>query len=118
MRRPALVAAAVLLASCGSSAKVASNASAPASPPQSASASSGPDTSGKVSPSPASTAKAAKPTAESDLVTPVITGPDAAVVGSPLPVVPAVDLHTGKVVRLDWLLPGDKPVLIWFWAPH
>jgi hypothetical protein len=51
-------------------------------------------------------------------MTPVITGPDAAVVGSPLPVVPAVDLHTGKVVRLDWLLPGDKPVLIWFWAPH
>jgi hypothetical protein len=100
MRRSALVAAVVLLASCGGSAKVASNASAPTSTGSSSSVTTTatPDGTG--------------------VLTPVITGPDAAVVGSPLPVVPTVDLHTGKIVRLDWLLPGDKPVLVWFWAPH
>jgi hypothetical protein len=98
--RSALVAVAFVLASCGGSTQTSSNAVTP--------------TTTAAAPATSSTATT-DPTA---LMTPIITGPDAPVVGSPLPVVAAVDLHTGNIVRLDWLVPGDKPVLVWFWAPH
>ena len=50
--------------------------------------------------------------------TPRVSGPIEMPTDPLLPAVAAVDLHTGDVIRLDWLLPSDKPVLLWFWAPH
>jgi hypothetical protein len=29
-----------------------------------------------------------------------------------------VDVATGGTVALASLLPADKPVLVWMWAPH
>lgn len=37
---------------------------------------------------------------------------------SPLPVVDVHDLETGELVPLAAELPADRPVLVWFWAPH
>lgn len=37
---------------------------------------------------------------------------------SPLPAVDVVDVATGETVALAGLLPADKPVLVWMWAPH
>lgn len=37
---------------------------------------------------------------------------------SPLPDVQVVDVSTGQPVRLNGLIPSDKPTLVWFWAPH
>ncbi len=38
--------------------------------------------------------------------------------GSPLPAVDVADLHTGEPASLAAQLPADKPLLVWFWAPH
>ena len=44
--------------------------------------------------------------------------PDAAV-GSPLPEVTVRQLNgDGGFVQLKNELPSDKPLLVWFWAPH
>jgi hypothetical protein len=37
---------------------------------------------------------------------------------SPLPKVKVRDLASGQLVDLSTLLPGDKPLAIWFWAPY
>mgnify|MGYP006269686655 CR=1 FL=1 len=37
---------------------------------------------------------------------------------SPLPRVRVRDLASGQLVDLSTLLPGDKPLAIWFWAPY
>ena len=37
---------------------------------------------------------------------------------SPLPVIDVTDVKTGEPVALASLLPADKPVLVWMWAPH
>jgi hypothetical protein len=37
---------------------------------------------------------------------------------SPLPAVEVRDLGTGASADLAGLLPADRPLLIWFWAPH
>lgn len=37
---------------------------------------------------------------------------------SPLPAVDVVNIATGETVALAGLLPADKPVLVWMWAPH
>lgn len=37
---------------------------------------------------------------------------------SPLPDVTVLDAGTGADVALAGLLPADRPLLIWFWAPH
>lgn len=52
------------------------------------------------------------------VASPVVTGPETINDAGPLPPVPTVDLHTGDIVRLDWIFPSTKPVLVWFWAPH
>ncbi len=42
----------------------------------------------------------------------------AAVAGtSALPVVDVIDLATGESTPLAALLPADRPLLLWFWAP-
>jgi hypothetical protein len=91
------VAAVALLLGCGSSSDL-TVAAAPSSTSQ---------------PAPASSAVAAP-----DWSTPRITGSTDMPTDPLLPAVATVDLHTGDVVRLDWLLPSAKPVLLWFWAPH
>lgn len=37
---------------------------------------------------------------------------------SDLPDVDVVDVVTGATVNVSALAPGDKPLLVWFWAPH
>lgn len=37
---------------------------------------------------------------------------------SALPAVDVVDIATGGDVALASVLPADKPVLVWMWAPH
>jgi hypothetical protein len=37
---------------------------------------------------------------------------------SPLPAVEVRDLGTGASTDLAGLLPADRPLLMWFWAPH
>lgn len=37
---------------------------------------------------------------------------------SPLPDVAVLDAGTGETVQLAALLPADRPLLVWFWAPH
>jgi ABC-type glycerol-3-phosphate transport system substrate-binding protein len=39
-------------------------------------------------------------------------------VPSALPDVDVVDVGAGATVNLRSLLPSDRPLLIWFWAPH
>ncbi|NNK91834.1 MAG: hypothetical protein HKO87_05320 [Acidimicrobiia bacterium] len=35
-----------------------------------------------------------------------------------LPAVEVLDVATGDSVDVSTLLPSDKPLLVWFWAPH
>ena len=37
---------------------------------------------------------------------------------SPLPKVEVLDVATGKRVQFAKYLPSNKPLLVWFWAPH
>ena len=37
---------------------------------------------------------------------------------SALPAVEVTDVGSGRPVALQSLLPGTKPLLVWFWAPH
>src|SRR5262245_4408159 len=39
-------------------------------------------------------------------------------VNSPLPEVVVRQVQTGDYVQLKNLLPANKPLLVWFWAPH
>ncbi len=39
-------------------------------------------------------------------------------IAADVPDVQVVDVATGASSSLRALLPGDKPVLLWFWAPH
>jgi hypothetical protein len=115
MRRATIIISAALVAGCGSSAARVS----PGALPKAAAS-----TSTSAAAGSSDSSLAAKPvegptsTASTGVVSPIIIGTDPIIEGSPLPPVPTIDLHTGNIVRLDWLLPGDKPVLIWFWAPH
>ena len=36
----------------------------------------------------------------------------------PLPAVDVIDVKTSGEVSLPSLAPSDKPILLWFWAPH
>ncbi|MBT8214083.1 MAG: hypothetical protein KJP12_02585 [Acidimicrobiia bacterium] len=35
-----------------------------------------------------------------------------------LPAVEVLDVATGDTVDVSTFLPSDKPLLVWFWAPH
>ncbi|NNC73910.1 MAG: hypothetical protein HKN93_00215 [Acidimicrobiia bacterium] len=35
-----------------------------------------------------------------------------------LPAVEVLDVATSDTVDVSTLLPADKPLLVWFWAPH
>ncbi|MDH4144646.1 MAG: hypothetical protein OEY23_05690 [Acidimicrobiia bacterium] len=37
---------------------------------------------------------------------------------SPLPQVDVTEVATARTINLATLLPAEKPVLVWFWAPH
>ena len=39
-------------------------------------------------------------------------------VSADVPDLEMVDVATGGSVRLVSLVTGDKPLLLWFWAPH
>ena len=45
-------------------------------------------------------------------------GSDAVAVSDDVPDLEMVDVATGGGVRLVSLVTGDKPLLLWFWAPH
>lgn len=45
-------------------------------------------------------------------------GPAAVAVSADVPDLEMVDVATGSNVRLVSLVTGDKPLLLWFWAPH
>ncbi|MDZ4827906.1 MAG: hypothetical protein SGJ13_15805 [Actinomycetota bacterium] len=54
----------------------------------------------------------APPGSASDTTAPVPVGE------SPLPEVEVRDVATGESLQLAALLPSDRPLLVWFWAPH
>ena len=39
-------------------------------------------------------------------------------VSADVPDLEMIDVATGGSVRLVSLVTGDKPLLLWFWAPH
>jgi hypothetical protein len=117
MRYAALLFSVALVAGCGSAATRVSP-SVSAQPAEPAKPKAEPSTSLAPSPKPSATTATTIATTDEGVVSPIITGTEPIVEGSPLPPVPTIDLHTGNIVRLDWLLPGKKPVLVWFWAPH
>ena len=45
-------------------------------------------------------------------------GPATVAVSADVPDLEMVDVATGGSVRLVSLVTGDKPLLLWFWAPH
>ena len=45
-------------------------------------------------------------------------GPAAVAVSADVPALEMIDVATGGSVRLVSLVTGDKPLLLWFWAPH
>jgi len=42
----------------------------------------------------------------------------AAPIATDLPAIDTIDVRTGDTVNLQSLVPSDKPLLLWFWAPH
>lgn len=38
--------------------------------------------------------------------------------GNDLPAVTVVDVVSGESLVLSSLAPADRPILLWFWAPH
>ncbi|HEX5616733.1 MAG TPA: hypothetical protein VFZ83_16405 [Acidimicrobiia bacterium] len=64
---------------------------------------------------PAPTTQPAGPDPDPGDPTPTTVAP---VGTSPLPVVDVLDVATGETVALAERLPADRPLLVWFWAPH
>jgi len=91
----------VLLAACGA---VASDGTAPSSADEIST------TPAPASPEPTTTFVPTPGSTGSDL--PSIS-PD-----SIIPAVDVVDVRTGESVNLGSIVPSDKPVLLWAWAPH
>jgi hypothetical protein len=44
--------------------------------------------------------------------------PAASTEPGPLPALQVRDVRTGASIDLAGLLPADRPLLLWFWAPH
>ena len=42
----------------------------------------------------------------------------AAPIATDLPAIDTIDVRTGDTVNLQSLVPSEKPLLLWFWAPH
>ena len=53
---------------------------------------------------------------------PATPEPPAATTGAPgpndLPAITVVDVVSGESLVLSSLAPADRPILVWFWAPH
>lgn len=58
------------------------------------------------------------PTETSGAAETTVAPPTTAAVTSPLPAVDVLDVATGDTVNFASLIPADRPVLLWFWAPH
>ena len=110
-----LVSATMLLAACGSgdSQDGATDAAASDALPQLDSAddeAASPGAESEVDPAPASSAMV-------DLVgEEVLAGSE--IEANLLPSVVVDDLNTGRKVNFRNLVPQDKPILLWMWAPH
>ncbi|MGI9600549.1 MAG: hypothetical protein ACR2QE_01600 [Acidimicrobiales bacterium] len=39
-------------------------------------------------------------------------------IATDIPAVDTIDVRTGETVNLQSLVPSEKPLLFWFWAPH
>jgi len=97
----------MLLAACGSVASGEGSGDAAAEPTAATASASAAASS---SPEPDSPSAAGQGPAASDL--PAVS-PDSLV-----PAVDVVDVRTGDTVNLGSVVPSDKPVLLWAWAPH
>jgi hypothetical protein len=95
-----LLAAAMAVAACGAS---GSSSGAPARDAGSRPEATGPGPTATVP----MTAAAQAPGSTTDRST-----------ASPLPAVDVTDVATGGTVQLASLLPADRPLLVWMWAPH
>lgn len=108
LRLPALAAVALtLLTACGSVA--AGDSGSAAAEPAGAVASAAPSA---EAPAPSAEASAAAGQAPAGTDLPAVS-PDSLV-----PPVDVVDVRTGDTVNLGSVVPSDKPVLLWAWAPH
>ncbi len=102
LRLPALAVVAItLLAACGS---VASGEGSPDSAVEPVAA--------------AASAPAAPESPSAAAQGPVATDLPAVSPDSLVPAVDVVDVRTGDTVNLGSVVPSDKPVLLWAWAPH
>lgn len=111
-------------AACGSDGKTATSAgdTAAGTNPSGAAqpASTQPSSTQPSSPQPSATQPVAT---QPGATQPIATQPPAttarAITGtSPLPAIDVVDVVSGATVGLKGILPADKPVLVWMWAPH
>lgn len=110
MSVPALAAVALtLLTACGGAAASASDSGTP-SEPVSAATSAAPEEAAPSTSAPQASAPASPDTSATEL--PPVS-PDSLV-----PAVDVVDVRTGDTVNLASIVPSDKPVLLWAWAPH
>ncbi len=106
----ALSAVAIVGASCGGD-DSDSGSAGPSLRPTDAAETTMPATSVTTSVAPSETSAA---TTSDSTVPP----PTTVAVTSPLPAVDVLDVATGETVNFASLIPADRPVLLWFWAPH
>ncbi len=93
----------------------AAEASAPPTEPPAAEATQPPETETEASPeAPSATVEADAQPAEE----PAEEAPAEPAGENQLPDVEVVDLATGDNVLLSSFAPADRPIVLWFWAPH
>ena len=128
-----VVALALIASSCGGSSQPAEPVGAPVSTPPATAVATAPaveptpaattatataaatattDTAPAVEPTPTATAAATATTATAPAVEPTT------VPASDLPSVEIIDVATGATVNLAGFAPSDRPLVLWFWAPH
>lgn len=96
----ALAVGGMLMAACGGSSSTSGDPS---------------DASGGPAPT---SAESSSPGAEPGPATSATPGTKAPAGESPLPEVDVLDVATGDTVQFAGLLPADRALLFWFWAPH
>lgn len=60
----------------------------------------------------------ATPSGESNSARGEGSGSQAVTGGNVVPDVAVLDVATGDTVDLGGLIPAERPILLWFWAPH
>ena len=120
----ALAVLAIFAAACGSDGDSASETTARTSPssqaPASGEGNSAPQTAAEQGQavSPQTAQPDAQPAAETTDATVGPVQPTSAPIDSDLPDVTLQRVSTGEDLLLSSLAPSDRPLLLWFWAPH